>query len=198
MHTAPHVLKHMHARAHKHTSLVYMLAQLSLTSYLLLLFSLSPSLSLCFSLYFSLSLSFSLVPLTCALSFSLLLSLSLSFLVHTHTLSLSISLPLTHTLSLSLSHTHTLSLSHCCVDVFHNISLALSVCHIFSLSLTHTHTHRHSMWPTFSSASCAIELRLAFYYLLQDVCDQKASWAIEILNELKSILVLGLGLCMRV
>ena len=51
----------------------------------------------------------------------------------------------------------------------------------------------NSMWPTFSSNTCATEIRQAFYYLLQDVHDQKC-FAKEILDELKSILVVGLGM----
>jgi hypothetical protein len=50
-----------------------------------------------------------------------------------------------------------------------------------------------SEWQTFTSKSCVREVRQAFYGLLQDVCDQKKHWPDEILEELKSILVVGLG-----
>jgi hypothetical protein len=49
------------------------------------------------------------------------------------------------------------------------------------------------MWPTFSSSNCVSELRQAFYYLLQDVNDLKRYWPAYILDELRSILVVGLS-----
>jgi hypothetical protein len=49
------------------------------------------------------------------------------------------------------------------------------------------------MWPTFSSSSCVKELRQAFYYFLQDVCDHKAAWPEGMLEELRNILVVGLS-----
>jgi hypothetical protein len=50
-----------------------------------------------------------------------------------------------------------------------------------------------SEWQTFTSKSGVPEVRQAFYYMLQDVCDQKKYWADEMLEELRSILVVGLG-----
>jgi hypothetical protein len=60
------------------------------------------------------------------------------------------------------------------------------------------------MWRTFSSSSCVVVLRLAFYYFLQDVCDHKATlcdhkcdhkatWPEGIIAELRNILVVGLS-----
>lgn len=51
---------------------------------------------------------------------------------------------------------------------------------------------RH-MWPTFSSSNCVSDLRQSFYYLLQDVNDHKRYWPSHILDELRSILVVGLS-----
>lgn len=50
-----------------------------------------------------------------------------------------------------------------------------------------------SEWQTFTSKSGVKEVRQAFYCMLQDVCDHKNYWAREMLEELRSILVVGLG-----
>ena len=48
------------------------------------------------------------------------------------------------------------------------------------------------IWTGLTANTCKSRLRQAFYFLLQDICDQKCFWGDEILHELRAILVVGL------